>query len=60
VLHKNTAKIVQGVVKSQEKYRDDVLTAIHETEIISVSAISEIEMVKIISGLNLKKSDSRN
>jgi hypothetical protein len=33
---------------------------IHETKIISVSAISEVEMVKIISVLNLKKSDSRN
>jgi hypothetical protein len=27
VLRKNTAKITQGIVKSQEKYRDDIFTA---------------------------------
>jgi hypothetical protein len=37
-----------------------LIITIHETEIISVSAISEVEMVEIISVLNLKKSDSRN
>jgi hypothetical protein len=33
-LRKNTAEIAQGVVKSQEKYRDDVLTA-HDIPISS-------------------------
>jgi hypothetical protein len=50
-------KKIQGCPKVDKK---EYARAIHETEIISISAISEVEIVEIISVLSLKRSDGRN
>jgi hypothetical protein len=52
--------LIGKVIVDHLKIQDIICKVIHETEIISVLAISEVEMVEIISVLNLKKSDSHN